>query len=79
MFATLMTSGSSGAATQTEWGLQGAGDAADDDRLLFAVLGGVQELLAEVVVDGGVGGAAGGAGEGDGLGAVAVAADQQLG
>ena len=78
MFATLMIVGSSGAATQTAWGLQRAGDAADDDRLLLAVLGRAQELLAEVVVDGGVGGAAGGAGQGDGLGSVAVAADQQL-
>ena len=60
-------------------GPKGAGDAADDDGLFFAVLVGAQELFAEVVVDGGVGGAAGGAGEGDGLGAVAVAADQQLG
>ena len=60
-------------------GPEGAGDAADDDGLLFAVLGGVEELFAEVVVDGGVGGAAGGAGEGDGLGAVAVAADQEFG
>ena len=46
---------------------QRAGDPADDDRLLLAVLVGAQELLAEVVVDGGVGGAAGGAGERDGL------------
>ena len=60
-------------------GAQGAGDAADDDRLLFAVLVGAQEPLAEVVVDGGVGGAAGGAGQRDGLGSVAVAADQQFG
>ena len=58
---------------------QRAGDAADDDRLLLAVLVAAQQLLAEVVVDGGIGGAAGGAGERDGLGALAVAADQQLG
>ena len=50
-------------------GSQGAGDPADDDLLLLAVLGGAHELLAEVVVDGGVGGAAGGAGQRDGLGA----------
>ena len=58
---------------------QRAGDPADDDRLLLAVLVGAQELLPEVIVDGRVRAAAGGAGERDGLGAVAVAADQQLG
>jgi len=42
------------------------------------VLVGVQQLLAEVGVDGGIGGAVGGAGQGDGLGAVAFAADQEL-
>ena len=78
MLATLISVGSSGAATQTRVRAQRAGDPADDDRLLLAVLVGAQQLLAEVVVDGGVGGAAGRAGQRDGLRAVAVAADQQL-
>ena len=79
MFATLMRVGLVRGGDPDGVGAQGAGDAADDDRLLLAVLLGAQESFAEVVVDGRVGGAAGGAGERDGLGSVAVAADQQLG
>ena len=79
MFATLISVGLVGGGDPDGVRAQRAGDAADDDRLLLAVLVGAQQLLAEVVVDGGIGGAAGGAGQRDGLGAVAVAADQQLG
>jgi hypothetical protein len=53
-------------------------DAAGHDRLLLAVLGTVQELLAEVVVHRGVRAASRGAGQRDGLGALAVAAHEQL-
>ena len=58
---------------------QGAGDAADDDRVFFAVLLRPQLPLAEVVVDRRVGGTAGGAGQSHRLGSVTVSADQQLG
>ena len=78
MFATLISVGLVGRGDPDGVRAQRAGDPADDDRLLLAVLVGAQQLLAEVVVDGGIGGAAGGAGERDGLGAGAVAADQQL-
>ena len=67
MFATLISVGLVGRGDPDGVRAQRAGDPADDDRLLLAVLVGAQELLAEVVVDGGVGGAAGGAGERDGL------------
>src|SRR5436305_358748 len=53
-------------------------DSAGDDLLLLAFLRAVQELLAEVVVDGRVGAAARGAGKRNGLRAGAVAAYQQL-
>ena len=57
---------------------QPAGDPAGDDRVLVAVLVGAQQLLAEVVVDGGVGAAPGRARERHRAGALALAADQQL-
>ena len=57
---------------------QGADDPLGDDPLLAAVLVAAQQLLAEVVVDGGVGAAPGRAGEGDGRDAGAGAAHQQL-
>ena len=57
---------------------QGADDPLGDDPLLAAVLVAAQQLLAEVVVDGGVGAAPGRAGEGDGGDAGAGAAHQQL-
>jgi hypothetical protein len=50
-----------------------------DDRLLLAVLDAVQQLLAQVVVDGGVGAAPGGPRQRHRLGARAVAAHEQLG
>ena len=58
---------------------QRADDAPGDDRLLLAVLVGAQQLLAEVVVDGGVGAAPRRAGQRERPGAQAVAADEQLG
>ena len=65
--------------THSERAAQGRSDAAGDDRVFRAVLGRAQQLLAEVVIDGRVGRAADRAGKGNGLGAGAVAADEQLG
>ena len=56
-----------------------ADDLLGDDPVLAAVLVAAQQLLAEVVVDRGVGAAPGRPGEGDGGSAGAGAADQQLG
>ena len=52
MFATLTISGSAAASTQTACA-RGADDALGDDPLLAAVLVAAQELLAQMVVDGG--------------------------
>ena len=79
MFAIRATTGSSAAVTHTLVRAQRADDAPRDDRLLLAVLVGAQQLLAEVVVDGGIGAAARRAGEREGARAQAVAADEQLG
>ena len=79
MLAIRTITGSSAAVTQTLCGPQRARDAPGDDRLLLAVLGRAQELLAEVVVDGGVGAAARRAGERERRRAQALAADEQLG
>ena len=68
MLAILAITGSSSASTQTAVRAQRARDPPRDDRVLLADLGAVQHLLAEVVVDGGVGAAPGGAGEADGGG-----------
>ena len=57
---------------------EAAFDPADDDRVLGAVLGAVEQLLAEMVVDGRVGAAPGRAGEGDGRRDAAAAPDEQL-
>ncbi len=57
---------------------QGADDSLGDDPLLAPVLVAAQQLLAEVVVDGGVGAAPGRAREGDGRDASAGAPHQQL-
>ena len=78
MLATLITTGSGAALDPDRDRGEPALDPPGDDRVLVAVLGAVQELLAEVVVDGGVGAAAGRAGEGDGRGDGAAAADEQL-
>ena len=53
-------------------------DAPRHDRLLLALLGAARELLAQVVVDRGVGAAAGGPGQRHALGPRALAAHQQL-
>ena len=58
---------------------QRAGDPVGDDRLLLAVLGRAEQLLAEVVVDRRVGGAADRARERDRGDAQALAAHEQLG
>ena len=79
MFATLTISGSGAASTQTACGRSARTIRSDDDRVLAAVLVAAQQLLAEVVVDRGVGAAPGRAGEGDGRDAGARAAHQQLG
>ena len=79
MLATLMIAGSSGRGDPHGVRAQRAGDPARDDGLLLAVLLGLQQLLAEVVVDRRVGGAARRAGQRDGRGALALAAHEQLG
>ena len=78
MLATLTTAGSSGAVDPDRVRAQRAGDPAGDDRLLLAVLGRAEQLLAEVVVDGRVGRAADRAGERDGRRAQPLAAHEQL-
>ena len=79
MFATRASTGSSAGVTQTLCGPQRLHDPPRDDRLLLAVLRRAQQLLAEVVVDGGVGAAARRARERERAGAQALAAHQQLG
>ena len=79
MLATLITAGSFGAATQTACGRSARAIRWRDDRLLLAVLGRAEQLLAEVVVDRGVGRAADRARERDRGGAQALAAHEQLG
>ena len=57
MLATLISSGSESASTQTDRGRELAGDAPRDDLVLASVLRALQQLFAEVVVDSGVGAA----------------------
>ena len=78
MLATLTISGSGAASTQTACGRRARTIRSATIALLAAVLVAAQQLLAEVVVDGGVGAAPGRAGEGDGRDAGARAAHQQL-
>ena len=78
MLATLTTSGSGAVSHPDRVRTQLADDALGDDPLLATVLVAAQQLLAEVVVDGGVGAAPGRAGQRHGRGAGAGAADQQL-
>ena len=78
MLATLISAGSSGAVTQTLYGRS----ARTIRRVTIACSSrsfvGLQQLLAEVVVDRGVGRAARRAGQRDGRGALALAAHEQL-
>ena len=66
------------AVTQTACGARVRGDAAGHDRVLVPVLVAVQELLAEVRVDGRVGAAARRSGKRQRARAQALTADQQL-
>ena len=66
MFATLMISGSGAGLDPDRVRPQGADDPLGRRSVLAPVLVAAQQLLAEVVVDGGVGAAPGRAGEGDG-------------
>ena len=79
MLATLITSAPAPTSTQTECGRSGAHDPPATIALLVPVLVAAQQLLAEVIVDGGVGAAPGRAGQRDRRGAGAAAADEQLG
>ena len=79
MLAMRTSSGSGAAVDPDRMRAQRALDAPRDDRVLLAVALVAQQLLAEVIVDGGVGAAAGGAGERERADAVALAAHQQLG
>ena len=79
MLATRMIAGSSGAATQTLCGRSARAIRRVTIACSSRSLCRGEQLLAEVGVDGGVGGAARGAGERDRGGAQALAADEQLG
>ena len=78
MFATLTTTGSASASTQTDRGPSLRAIRRDDDQVLDPVLLAPHQLLPEVIVDRGVGAAPGRAGERDGRDAGAAAADEQL-